>query len=98
MGIGEALALRRKDMHLLPDSQVLGCRHEGPHVHVHRRLNAQRRVRQGAAAAGDPGGARHDRGVFALPVRADEVGEATGADMGSDLVFVNLFHPRWASR
>ncbi|TDC86633.1 hypothetical protein E1292_47680 [Nonomuraea deserti] len=40
MRIGEALGLRREDMHLLPDSRVLGCRHEGPHVHVRRRLNA----------------------------------------------------------
>ncbi|MEV0149981.1 MULTISPECIES: hypothetical protein [unclassified Nonomuraea] len=31
---------RVKDMHLLPDSRALGCRHEGPHVHVRRRLNA----------------------------------------------------------
>jgi integrase/recombinase XerD len=37
MRIGEALGLRREDMHLLPDSRVLGCRHEGPHVHVRRR-------------------------------------------------------------
>jgi hypothetical protein len=27
-------------MHLLPDSRVLNCRHEGPHVHVRRRVNA----------------------------------------------------------
>lgn len=40
MRIGEALGLRRKDMHLLPDSRVLGCRHEGAHVHVLRRVNA----------------------------------------------------------
>lgn len=40
MRIGEALGLRRQDMHLLPDSRVLGCRHEGPHVHVRRRVNA----------------------------------------------------------
>lgn len=31
------LGLRREDMHLLPDS-----RHEGPHVHVVRRMNAWR--------------------------------------------------------
>ncbi|MEV5497673.1 tyrosine-type recombinase/integrase [Nonomuraea fuscirosea] len=40
MRIGEALGLRRQDMHLLPDSRVLNCRHEGPHVHVRRRVNA----------------------------------------------------------
>ncbi|WP_223190511.1 tyrosine-type recombinase/integrase [Nonomuraea terrae] len=40
MRIGEALGLRRQDMHLLPDSRVLGSRIEGPHVHVWRRVNA----------------------------------------------------------
>lgn len=38
--IGEALGLRRSDMHLLPDSSILGCAVVGPHVHVQRRLNA----------------------------------------------------------
>ncbi|MFI5682328.1 hypothetical protein [Streptomyces sp. NPDC051636] len=27
-------------MHFLPDSAPLGCRIEGPHVHVRRRLNS----------------------------------------------------------
>ncbi|WP_071803480.1 tyrosine-type recombinase/integrase [Couchioplanes caeruleus] len=34
--IGEALGLRREDMHLLADSQALGCQVRGPHVHVRR--------------------------------------------------------------
>ncbi|WP_206060736.1 tyrosine-type recombinase/integrase [Nonomuraea basaltis] len=89
MRIGEALGLRRQDMHLLPDSRVLNCRHEGPHVHVRRRLNAN-----GAFAK-----ARQPR---AIPVERDtieayshyqyerdEVSEAASID----LVFVNLFHP-----
>ncbi|WP_346101453.1 tyrosine-type recombinase/integrase [Nonomuraea maheshkhaliensis] len=93
MRIGEALGLRRKDMHLLPDSRVLGCRHEGPHVHVHRRLNAN-----GAfAKARQPRAIPVERDTIEAYSRyqyeRDEVGEATGADMGSDLVFVNLFHP-----
>jgi integrase/recombinase XerD len=38
--IGEALGLHREDMHLLPDSQALGCQVKGPHVHVRRRQNS----------------------------------------------------------
>jgi integrase/recombinase XerD len=38
--IGEALGLHREDMHLLADSQALGCQVKGPHVHVRRRLNS----------------------------------------------------------
>ncbi len=38
--IGEALGLHREDMHLLADSQSLGCQVKGPHVHVRRRLNS----------------------------------------------------------
>lgn len=37
MRIGEALGLRREDMHLLASSRALGCGVEGPHVHVRRR-------------------------------------------------------------
>ncbi|MEU9875284.1 integrase [Streptomyces phaeochromogenes] len=40
MRIGEGLGLRREAMHFLPDSASLGCRIEGPHVHVRRRLNS----------------------------------------------------------
>lgn len=41
--IGEALGLRRSDMHLLPDSTSLGCEISGSHVHVIRRTtNANR--------------------------------------------------------
>jgi integrase/recombinase XerD len=35
--IGEALGLRREDVHFLASSQVLGCAVAGPHVHVRRR-------------------------------------------------------------
>ncbi len=37
--IGEALGLRRCDMHLLPDSRTLGCAVVGAHVHVRHRAN-----------------------------------------------------------
>jgi integrase/recombinase XerD len=35
--IGEALGLRREDMHLLPDSTHLGCRTRGAHLHIRPR-------------------------------------------------------------
>ena len=37
--IGEALGLRRCDMHVLPDSRGLGCATVGAHVHVRHRAN-----------------------------------------------------------
>ncbi|MFD9378469.1 tyrosine-type recombinase/integrase [Streptomyces sp. NPDC059999] len=35
--IGEALGLRREDMHLLPNATHLGCTHRGAHLHVRPR-------------------------------------------------------------
>lgn len=35
--IGQALGLRRSDMHLMGNSRAVGCSWEGPHVHVLRR-------------------------------------------------------------
>jgi len=37
--IGEALGLRREDMHLLPTSINLGCEIPGPHIHIVRRTD-----------------------------------------------------------
>ena len=37
--IGEALGLRRSDLHLLPDSRCVGCAVLGAHVHVRHRAN-----------------------------------------------------------
>lgn len=86
--IGEALGLRREDMHLLSDSRALGCQISGPHIHVIRR----RRNANGALAK--------SRLPRSIPVTAEVVGfyaeaqferaavpEATDGDM----VFVNLF-------
>ncbi|MFF0062706.1 tyrosine-type recombinase/integrase [Streptomyces sp. NPDC005279] len=87
--ISEALGLRRQDMHLLADSRMLGCRVEGPHIHVRRRANNA----NGALAK--------SRFARVIPVtenlvghyadyqfERDEVPEAADCDM----VFVNLFH------
>lgn len=88
--IGEALGLRREDMHLLSNSSALGCQISGPHVHVRRRQENS----NGALAK-----ARMPRWI---PVTAelvtyyadycferDQVAEAAYSDM----VFVNLFRP-----
>ncbi|WP_431904299.1 hypothetical protein [Nonomuraea sp. bgisy101] len=75
-------------MHLLPDSRVLGCRHERPHVHVRRRLNGN-----GAfAKAGQPRAIPVESATIdlyaAYQYERDEVDEASSVDT----VFVNLFH------
>ncbi|WP_460698291.1 hypothetical protein [Nocardia thraciensis] len=55
MRIGEALGLRRQDMHLLSDSRGLGCAAEGPHVqHTARHPHPNRRVGTGSACATTP--------------------------------------------
>jgi integrase len=86
--IGEALGLRREDMHFLPDSSSLGCKIEGPHVHVRRRRNSN-----GAYAK-----SRQPRWI---PVETETVAlyadyryerEAVPEAADCDMVFVNLFH------
>lgn len=88
MRIGEALGLRRGDMHLLPDSRALGCKEVGAHVHVRRRLNSN-----GALAK--------SRFPRTIPVSAVVVSlyaeyryerEEVAAAEGCDMVFVNLYH------
>jgi integrase/recombinase XerD len=86
--IGEALGLRREDMHLLPDSRSLGCAIVGAHVHVRRRANpngalAKSRFPRVVPASDDVIAAYGDYQVE----RFDMLGEA-----GSDLVLVNLYH------
>lgn len=86
--IGEALGLRRKDMHLLPDSRSLGCAVVGAHLHVRHRTNPN-----GALAK-----SRFPRMVPAsddvLAAYADYQAERAGiaGDDGSDMVLVNLYH------
>ncbi|MEV0535483.1 tyrosine-type recombinase/integrase [Kitasatospora sp. NPDC050463] len=88
MRIGEALGLRREDMHFLPDSSLLGCRVEGPHVHVRRRVNSN-----GAYAKSvEPRWITVQSDIVQLynayQYERDEVPQAADCDM----VFVNLFH------
>lgn len=86
--IGEALGLRREDMHLLPDSRSLGCDVEGPHIHVRRRRdNANKALAKARKPRSIPVTAQiveyycdywHDR---------DQVEQAALCDM----VFVNCY-------
>ncbi|MGO9928254.1 MAG: tyrosine-type recombinase/integrase, partial [Mycobacterium sp.] len=87
-GIGEALGLRREDMHLLPDSRSLGCAVVGAHVHVRRRSNpngslAKSRSPRVVPASNNVLGAYGDYQV--------ERSAIVGAD-GCDMVLVNLYH------
>jgi integrase/recombinase XerD len=89
MRIGEALGLRREDMHLLASNNVLGCSVRGPHIHVRRRANAN-------------GSLAKSRFPRSIPVTAGVVGlyadyqferSATPGGDSSDFVFVNLYKP-----
>ena len=89
MRIGEALGLRREDMHLLASNNVLGCAVGGPHVHVRRRANAN-------------GSLAKSRFPRSIPVTAElvdlyadyqfERSENPKGD-SNDFVFVNLYKP-----
>lgn len=86
--IGEALGLRRSDLHLLPDSRCVGCAVVGAHVHVRHRANPN-----GALAK-----SRFPRTVPASEAVVEayagyqfERAEVLGED-SSDMVFVNLYH------
>lgn len=86
--IGEALGLRRADMHLLPDSRSLGCAVLGAHVHVRHRTNPN-----GALAK-----SRFPRVVPASDAVLASYGDyqversvLLGGD-NNDMVLVNLYH------
>ncbi|WP_308340610.1 MULTISPECIES: tyrosine-type recombinase/integrase [unclassified Streptomyces] len=86
--IGEALGLRREDMHLLPNSTAFGCAVIGPHIHVIRRSANRNRAlaksRKPRWIPVDPDTA----GAYAdYQYERDEIPQAAGSDM----VFVNLF-------
>lgn len=86
--IGEALGLRRSDLHLMGSASELGCAVAGPHLHVVPRANVN-----GAAAK-----ARRERVVplahhvvSYYDLYLEERGRCPAA-AGCDFVFVNLFH------
>lgn len=91
--VGEALSLRRSDIHFLPDSALLGCGISGPHLHVVPRHNNSNRS------------STKSRNPRFVPVAgdivrayADYMAEREGFTRGteSDFVFVNLYSSRWA--
>lgn len=87
--IGEALGLRRADLHFADSSTAIGCRVAGPHLHVVHRDNPN-----GASAK-----SRDHRvipvGTWVLAYYDRYIEErlaCPGAE-GCDFVFVNLLHP-----
>lgn len=88
--IGEALGLRRADMHLLASSQALGCHVQGPHLHVHRRTdNPNQALAKSRTSRHVPVTAELVALYTDYQYERDRVAEAAGSDM----VFVNLFRP-----
>lgn len=85
--IGEALGLRREDMHLLASSRMLGCPVEGPHVHIRRRQNANGALAKTRKPRWIPVGEDIGDLYAGYQWERDRVPEAAGCDM----VFVNLF-------
>ena len=83
--VGEALGLRRSDLHLVPTAAALGCSFPGAHLHVVARDNPNR--------------ARAKSGDRAVPVRTEVLScydrylaerEACPAEEGCDFVLVNM--------
>lgn len=86
--VGEALGMRRSDMHLLPDSLALGCNIAGAHVHVEPRPDNE----NDASAKG--GVARHvpvPPSTVESYIRYQSERDAVPEAAESDYVFVNLF-------
>jgi len=92
--IGEALGLRREDMHLLPDSRSLGCAVVGAHVHVRRRVNPNRSLAKSRFPRVVPAS---DDVLAAYGDYQAERSEVVGMS-SSDMVLVNLYTSRWGRR
>ncbi len=91
--IGEALGLRRCDMHLLPDSRSLGCAVLGAHVHVRHRANPNGALAKSRFARTVPAS---DAVLAGYADYQYERAELVGAE-GTEMVLVNLYHqPRGA--
>jgi integrase/recombinase XerD len=85
--IGEALGLRREDMHLLGDSRRLGCAVVGPHVHVRRRANPNGALAKSRVPRTVPASEAVLSAYADYRFERDEL-----ADDESEMVFVNLYH------
>ena len=86
--LGEALGLRRSDLHFAHSSTAVGCQVPGPHLHVVRRDNPNRV----SAKSRDPRVV--PVGVWVLAYYDRYVEERLGCALadGCDFVFVNLRH------
>ena len=87
--IGEALGLRRSDLHLTASARALGCQIPGPHVHV-------------VARDDNPNRSHAKSGDHHVPVRGEILTcydhylaerRTCAVAEDCDFVFVNLFHP-----
>jgi integrase/recombinase XerD len=85
--VGEALGLRREDMHLLASSKSVGCPVAGPHVHIRRRQNANGALAKTRKPRWIPVG--EDIGGLYADYQWERDSVSGAADC--DLVFVNLF-------
>lgn len=86
--VGEALGLRRGDLHLLPDTRGLGCAVVGAHVHVRRRANPNGALAKSRFPRTVPAS---DAVLAAYTDYQFERDEILGGD-DCDMVFVNLYH------
>ena len=87
--IGEALGLRRCDLHLLPDSRSLGCSVVGAHVHVRHRANPNGALAKSRFPRTVP---TSDEVLAAYGDYAHERRGILGARDDNDMVLVNLYH------
>jgi integrase len=85
--IGEALGLRRSDLHLLPDSRSVGCAVLGAHVHVRHRANPNGALAKSRFPRTVPAS---DAVLSSYACYQHERAEILGED-DCDLVFVNLY-------
>ena len=85
MRIGEALGLHREDLHMLPDSRLLGCTVKGAHVHIRPRTDNANgaRVKGGRSRIVPLPGHVIERYSALVRERGDYKGD------GSNFVFIN---------
>lgn len=86
--IGEALGLRREDLHLLPSSAALGCQVQGGHLHVRPRLD---NVNGARAKSGRPRTIPVSVGLAQLYRCYVAERELDPAAAGVDYVFLNRY-------
>lgn len=85
--VGQALGLRREDLHFASDSTMLGCPTEGPHIHIRKRDNVNRADSKRRRDFGIP--AHHY--ILGFYEHYLEERAAVKKAEASDFVFVNLF-------